>query len=487
MAINDITFGESVFVRVGTTGLIQRSEDGELWTAQASGTTNHLWGVIHNPDDSVFVAVGESGTILRSDDAGFTWNTAFVDTSRDIFAIDYADGIFLAVGETGLLLISLDTGEGWGGFDTELEVEENLRSVSIGTGYITVTGDDGYVATWPLFVGDLSPEIEENVSMGEQPTSTGSFNHSASDEIGLREWTYDPLTSVDYEDVIAEQVLVLQSQDVSFGAAITRTEGLALLDRPFINNETLAEAVSLNEILSAALGFSVLEDILMDDAVLATMSFRDAVSELVEATDSVTGSVAAAIAVTDGLDLSDVPSAAAGFAKTVQELVAVRIGMQFDGEEYTGLVVNTKSFALTRYSGYNFNSFAKVRGQYFGAAADGIYYLEGDDDNGTDIEAKIRTAMLDFGADHQKRVPRAYLGIRGDGEVYFKTILNEDEEHWYRVQNVRSSFHNSRVKLGRGTTSSAWQFELSNEEDGSFFELSDITLIPVILTKRAKC
>ena len=59
-----MTYGNGTFVAVGVGGTILTSPDGVNWTAQNSGTNNHLRGVTYG--NGTFVAVGLGGTILTS-------------------------------------------------------------------------------------------------------------------------------------------------------------------------------------------------------------------------------------------------------------------------------------------------------------------------------------------------------------------------------------------------------------------------------------
>ena len=63
-----VTYGNGLFVAVGSDGTILTSPDGVNWTAQASGTGSDLNGVTYG--NGLFVAVGGSyhgsGTILTS-------------------------------------------------------------------------------------------------------------------------------------------------------------------------------------------------------------------------------------------------------------------------------------------------------------------------------------------------------------------------------------------------------------------------------------
>jgi hypothetical protein len=61
-----ITYGNGLFVAVGSEGTILISPDGRSWTKQNSGTTKHLHAVAYG--NGLFVAVGD-GVIstLRSE------------------------------------------------------------------------------------------------------------------------------------------------------------------------------------------------------------------------------------------------------------------------------------------------------------------------------------------------------------------------------------------------------------------------------------
>ena len=67
------------------------------------------------------------------------------------------------------------------------------------------------------------------------------------------------------------------------------------------------------------------------------------------------------------------------------------------------------------YSRFNFNSYAKHRGQYFGAGEDGIFLLEGADDAGKAIHPGIRLGPFNLGTDREKRIRLLRLGGKTDG------------------------------------------------------------------------
>jgi hypothetical protein len=57
-SLSGVTYGNGLFVAVGSYGTILTSPDGVSWTARASGTSNFLNGVTYA--NGLFVAVGEA-------------------------------------------------------------------------------------------------------------------------------------------------------------------------------------------------------------------------------------------------------------------------------------------------------------------------------------------------------------------------------------------------------------------------------------------
>jgi photosystem II stability/assembly factor-like uncharacterized protein len=73
------------------------------WTQQTSPTSNSLYGVTYG--NNIFVAVGSSGTILTSPD-GVTWTQQTSGTSRRLNGVTYGNNIFVAVGDISTILTS---------------------------------------------------------------------------------------------------------------------------------------------------------------------------------------------------------------------------------------------------------------------------------------------------------------------------------------------------------------------------------------------
>ena len=139
------------------------------------------------------------------------------------------------------------------------------------------------------------------------------------------------------------------------------------------------------------------------------------------------------------------------------------------------IVVNIKNRAVTEYTGYCFNSFCCFNGKYLGANSSGIFELSGDDDNGTDIDASIKTATADVGRGQPKKLRDAWLFAR-KGLMTFTVIADEDNEFTYNADVENANIHEERVKVGRGIKGRGFSFVLANV-DGSDFDIDSISVL----------
>ena len=139
------------------------------------------------------------------------------------------------------------------------------------------------------------------------------------------------------------------------------------------------------------------------------------------------------------------------------------------------IVMNVKNRAVTEYSNYAFNSLCCFNGKYYGATKEGIFRLSGDDDNGTAIDAHIKTATADVGKGQPKKLRDAWIFAR-KGLMTFTVIADEDNEFTYNADVENSKIHEERVKIGRGIKGRGFSFILANV-DGSDFDIDSISVL----------
>lgn len=153
--------------------------------------------------------------------------------------------------------------------------------------------------------------------------------------------------------------------------------------------------------------------------------------------------------------------------------------------EYIGWVANVDTGAHSNYAGFDFDSFVWHDDHAWGARGDGIYLLEGTDDNGTVIPgATIRTPKSNLGAINKKRVPVMYMAVMAKGTIALRVITDQGD-YIYESAVRHDSIEMARAKIGRGIELSYWQFELSNMTSAEF-ELESLSTVEVNLQRIVK-
>ncbi len=92
--LNDITYGNNVYVAVGANGAIVYSRDRVTWFTAVSGTVNILNGVAFG--NGRFVATGQTGTVLVSFD-GQNWSPQSVGAAVNLNRVRFGSGLFVVV------------------------------------------------------------------------------------------------------------------------------------------------------------------------------------------------------------------------------------------------------------------------------------------------------------------------------------------------------------------------------------------------------
>lgn len=144
--------------------------------------------------------------------------------------------------------------------------------------------------------------------------------------------------------------------------------------------------------------------------------------------------------------------------------------------------INMDTEATTRYENFDFNSYAKIDGSYFGCKTDGVYVLEGDADGAAPIRASIDLGSSNYGTSELKSCPTAYIGVSSTGRMYLKLTI-EGEEFIYSARDENEEMQVQRIDLGKGIRANYLRFEIYNS-DGCDFELDSIEFNVVALSRR---
>lgn len=280
---------------------------------------------------------------------------------------------------------------------------------------------------------------------------------------------------------VADSVGIAWALGATQGATVAEKLGIsAVLDYPVKLNYTIAETLRLLDVLSRFLHVEVSEAITAQDTMAALARHIAAVSENVTLSETLTPHFILSVEVHDEAIFSDDFDLKMIFQPEIREQIVISALYVSPDGGVTAWTVNTRTGAVTEYENYEFTSFAQHDIHYLGATGDGLYVLDGDDDVGQPTIAHLRSGFAQFGGSRFVSFKAAYLGIRGDGQIFLKLDTGDGRAYTYRavIQNQQST----KVRFGKGLRARYFAFELITE--GQDFDLDTIEFVPVVAQRR---
>jgi hypothetical protein len=170
------------------------------------------------------------------------------------------------------------------------------------------------------------------------------------------------------------------------------------------------------------------------------------------------------------------------------------------------IVQNLKTMAVSRYEGvdaggatpWDFNAFAEAGGDVYASGPDGIFLLDGPDDDGADIRMNVVCGPSDLGADRIKRVSDAYVrlkggatpasvvgaapGVNGSGGFTLSVTTDDNVAVDYVVEDTDEVLHTKKINLAKGAKGVFWTFAISSE--AGMIEIESVRLNVDVLSRR---
>ena len=148
---------------------------------------------------------------------------------------------------------------------------------------------------------------------------------------------------------------------------------------------------------------------------------------------------------------------------------------------YQVLAFNPKIAAVSEYDGFDFNSFALFNGKLLGAGVAGIHILEGEKDNGENIDVEIRLGQIPVTAKPRE----VFLMGRAGGPMIVTMSEDEDDEVTRPVEYLVRTLGQDRAKVPRGMKPTYFQVGVKNLE-GADFDLDSIQIFAEAISSRRK-
>lgn len=355
------------------------------------------------------------------------------------------------------------------------------------------------------YAGFESLLIQEDLSVGSEPIS---MEHAVINILmGLRwngitenEGTTVVTESLELGDSVAviirvavEEGLVFEGDIVGDYLALERVIHVLMLSNPVITEaeaySVITDAIAFEAIVAAIAKNTVTESFTMADVVTQVMNATQQIIEALAIEEVQSNTVTGTVIVDENLELEGLPVTQGEFFNAIREGLNFVLSIDIDNGQFIAWSMEVDKKGLSKYTNYPFNSFCKLGDQYFGATDSGIFLMEGSDDAGEDIQAKVRLAMTTMGSMAMKGIPYMYLGYTASNGLYIKANITNKEgvfvSHLYKLlAQPTDAMRTARVKLGDGLQAVYFGWEIQNV-DGGDLNIDHIQWVPVYADRKA--
>lgn len=281
---------------------------------------------------------------------------------------------------------------------------------------------------------------------------------------------------------VSDQINI--SRSLTVRTAVVLIERLGLADTLLAAakyRQTVAETLRLADTLARFVNGSLADGLGIMDALLGRALARGVLAEAIGIVETVTPRLLLSVVAPEGVRITEAQALKMLFRPTLAEGIEIGALYLSPGGGLTTWAMNTRTGGVTEYKNFPFNSFANYgEHSYLAAADDGLYELQGDDDNGADIIAQIKGGFLQFGGGHLSRLKAAYIAQRGSGDWVLKITTGEGLTYIYGV--TAAGMHTAKVNMGKGQRARYFSYELIST--GQDFDLDTLEFVPIVLERR---
>ena len=143
------------------------------------------------------------------------------------------------------------------------------------------------------------------------------------------------------------------------------------------------------------------------------------------------------------------------------------------------LELNLTNKAISQIT-LNFNSLCNFNNNYIGASNNGLFLLNGYNDNGVEIPALIKSGLIDFGTWHPKRGRFFYFDLETTGDLKLSIFCDGKDVAEYITSSNTTDVQRICIPIGSGNQGVWWSWQIENI-DGCFFVLYRVDALMIIL------
>lgn len=265
------------------------------------------------------------------------------------------------------------------------------------------------------------------------------------------------------------------------GVIVLQGLGIAASPLPTAKyTQSMIEGLGISPVLRAFFGASVGDGIGVHESLAPQFRGNPAISDSINLHAALSQALIMKVVVADTFNIDDEQLLKMIFNGEIDDGVNITTTYVSPDGQFSTWAMNTRTGAISEYTNYAFNSFARMDDVYYGASASGLYQLLGDTDAGTNIIAELRSGYAQWGQSKFSMFKGVYLGVRGEGNWVLKLITGDGNTYNYAVstRNQRTT----KVHMGKGLKARYWAFDLISS--GQDFDLDTIEFVPIVSERR---
>lgn len=287
----------------------------------------------------------------------------------------------------------------------------------------TIQNLDSIVFGWPFTINETLNYSESQIVNLIIPVLDQLF-FSESDKVGgnygtllaeILEILDFPIPIKRFDDLLAES-LDLSETITDLHKKIAVILDILNIEENIINTGTfghfLADELNLLDSLEKIFREVIAEAFNLSDVLTERAIFLSSISEEFNVSDIVAEIFSASTIVTDTFQGTDSAGNQITFFVLSNDKIILRSEIIVSGHTFACWILTTKEYNPSIYSNFDFNSYAVNNKKLYGARQDGIYLLEGADDNGSDIHTGLLFDFANMDIPATKRLRSVHLGSK---------------------------------------------------------------------------
>lgn len=281
---------------------------------------------------------------------------------------------------------------------------------------------------------------------------------------------------------VVEPMTLTQTEQVQLAVQVIEQLGLTDILLPgLIYHLDLTDVLKFTDFAARFFGADITEQGNFTDVAAGQAYLQGLLTEQLTLTDTLTPQFVLRVTASDTLTLTDTQLIKMLFSGAIVENATINAAVFEPSGAVTTWAMNTRNQGVTEYKNYDFNSFARIGGRYFGASASGLYELDGPTDDGTSIVADIASGFAQWSGTHLGSFKAAYIATRGAADFILRIVMGDGGQVDYAV--TTESMRSTKVHVGKGLRTRYFAFELIST-GGQDFDLDTLEFIPVAAQRR---